>query len=104
MFWEAEGRPRFEPAFTGIPNNCTFLNTFLDLCITERRVGQLYVYDSYILGSVIPVGVRFFAHVQTGPAAHPASCKMGTGSFSRIKRPGRVADHPSTPSAEVENE
>jgi hypothetical protein len=29
----------------------------------------------------IPVGARFSAPIQTGPAAHPASCKMGTGSF-----------------------
>jgi hypothetical protein len=40
------------------------------------------------------VGVRFFAHVQTGPGAHPASCTMGTGSFLRLKRPGRGANHP----------
>jgi hypothetical protein len=40
------------------------------------------------------VGVRFFAHVQTGPGAHPASCTMGTGSFPGVKRPERVADHP----------
>ena len=26
-------------------------------------------------------GARFFAPVQTGPAAHPTSCTMGTGSF-----------------------
>jgi hypothetical protein len=26
-------------------------------------------------------GARFFAHVQTGPGAHPASFTMGTGSF-----------------------
>jgi hypothetical protein len=43
-------------------------------------------------------------HVQTGPGAHPASCTMGTGSFSGVKRPGRGADHPPPPSAEVENE
>jgi hypothetical protein len=30
----------------------------------------------------IPVGARFFAAVQTGPGAHPASCTMGTGSPS----------------------
>jgi hypothetical protein len=29
--------------------------------------------------------VRFSAHVQTGPGAHPASCTMGTGSFLRVK-------------------
>jgi hypothetical protein len=52
----------------------------------------------------IPVGARFFAHVQTGPGAHPASCTMGTRSFPGVKRPGRGADHPPAPSAEVENE
>jgi len=26
-------------------------------------------------------GARISAPVQTGPGAHPASCKMGTGSF-----------------------
>jgi hypothetical protein len=36
---------------------------------------------------------RFFAHVQTGPEAHPASCTMGTGCFPGVKRPGRGADH-----------
>jgi hypothetical protein len=50
----------------------------------------------------IPVEARFFAHVQTGPGAHPATCTMGTGSFPGVKRPGRDADHPPPPSAEVE--
>jgi hypothetical protein len=45
-------------------------------------------------GSRSPVGVRYFAHVQTGRRAHPASSTMGTGSFPGVKRPGRVADHP----------
>ena len=31
------------------------------------------------------MGVRFSAPVQAGPGAHPASCKMGTGSFPRVK-------------------
>ena len=31
-----------------------------------------------------PGGDEIFPPVQTGPGAHPASCKMGTGSF-----PGR---------------
>jgi hypothetical protein len=34
----------------------------------------------------------------------PASCKMGTESSPEVKRPGRGADHPPPPSAEVENE
>jgi hypothetical protein len=41
-----------------------------------------------------PDGARFSAPVQTGPAAHPASYTMGTGSFPGVKRPGRVVDHP----------
>jgi hypothetical protein len=55
-------------------------------------------------GDRIPVGARFFAHVHTGPEAHPSSCTVGPGSFPEIKRPGRGADHPPHPSAEVENE
>ena len=44
---------------------------------------------------------RDFPPVQTGSGAHPASCKMGTGSFPGGKvRPGRVADH-SPPSSVV---
>jgi hypothetical protein len=33
-------------------------------------------------------GARFSAHVQTGPGVHPASYRMGTGSFPGVKRPG----------------
>jgi hypothetical protein len=47
----------------------------------------------------IPVGRSFSAPVQTGPVVHPASSTMGTGSFPRVKRPGRCVDHPF--SAEV---
>jgi hypothetical protein len=36
--------------------------------------------------------------------AHPASWTMGTGSFPGVKRSGRGADHPPSPSTEVENE
>jgi hypothetical protein len=50
------------------------------------------------------VGAKFFAHVPTGPGAHPAFCTMGTGSFPGVKRPGRGAEHPPHSSAEVENE
>ena len=46
-------------------------------------------------------GTRFSAPVQTGPAAHPASYTMGTGSFPELKRPGRGVDHPLPSSAEV---
>jgi hypothetical protein len=54
-------------------------------------------------GDQIPVGggARFSATVQTGPGAYPASCTMGTCSFSGVKRPGRGVDHPPPSSAEV---
>jgi len=32
-----------------------------------------------------PGGARFSAPVQTGSEAHPASCTMGTGSFSGVR-------------------
>ena len=32
-----------------------------------------------------PGGARFYAPVQTGPGAHPASCTMGTRSFQGVK-------------------
>jgi hypothetical protein len=50
------------------------------------------------------VRARFFAHIHTGPGAHPASCTMGTGSFPGVKRPGCGADHPPSSSDEVTNE
>ena len=45
---------------------------------------------------------RDFPPIQTGPGAHPASCKMGTGYFPGVKcRPGRAGDHSPPPSAVV---
>jgi hypothetical protein len=37
-------------------------------------------------------GAIFSVPVQTGPGAHPVSCTLSTGSFLRVKRPGRGAD------------
>jgi hypothetical protein len=34
------------------------------------------------LGFKPPVGARFSEHIQTGPEAHPAFCRMGVGSPS----------------------
>jgi hypothetical protein len=46
-------------------------------------------------------GVKFSVPVQTGSGAHSATCRMGTGSFSGVKkRPGRDAN-PSPPSSIV---
>ena len=42
-------------------------------------------------------GARFTAPVQTGSGAHTASYKIGTGSFLRVKRPGRGVDGHSHP-------
>ena len=39
-------------------------------------------------------GARFSAPVQTGPGAHQASCKIGTGSFPGVKRLQRGVDNP----------
>jgi len=47
------------------------------------------------------MGARFFATVQTGLGAHPASYTRGNGSFPGLKRPGRGVDHPPNLSAEV---
>jgi hypothetical protein len=54
----------------------------------------------------IPVGTRFFAHVQTGPGAHPASCTVQwvPGLSRVVKQPGCGADHPPTSSAEVKKQ
>jgi len=52
-------------------------------------------------GDRIQVGARIYAPGQTGPEAHPASCTMGTGSFSGVKRPRRGVDHPPPSTAEV---
>ena len=39
-------------------------------------------------------GARFFAPLQTFPAALPASYTMGAGSFPGVKRQGRGVEHP----------
>jgi hypothetical protein len=78
----------------------------------ERRVQGFWwgnrIYSDWLRaemsGDRTPVEARFFAHVQTGPGAHPASCTMGTGSFPGVKRPGRDADRTTLWSAEVTKE
>jgi len=48
---------------------------------------------------------RDFPSVQTDPGAHPASCKMGTGSLPGGKvRQGRAADHSPPSNAAVMEE
>jgi len=44
---------------------------------TELRAGRSGIESRW--------GARFSAPVQTGPGAHPAFCRMGTGSFPGVK-------------------
>jgi hypothetical protein len=54
----------FQVTFTGLEN---------------PNVGvRVVTYCIFYILDLIPVGARFFAHVQTGPGAHPASCTIGT--------------------------
>jgi hypothetical protein len=47
-------------------------------------------------------GAKFSAPVQNDPGAHPSSCTMRTGAFSRgVNRPERGVDHPPAPSVDV---
>jgi hypothetical protein len=47
-----------------------------------KKEGRIYRYKMD-QRKKIPVKARFFAAVQTGPGAHPASYTMGTRSLSR---------------------
>jgi len=47
------------------------------------------------------VEARISAQIQSGPGVHPASSKIGTGSFAEMKRPERGVDHPFTYSTKV---
>ena len=55
------------------------------VCKLVNVVGIVTGYGLDSLGIESWWGVRFSAPVQTGPGAHPASCRMGTGSFSGVK-------------------
>jgi hypothetical protein len=87
-----------------------FYTKYWKRCISKhfryrKGPGQLSPYIDWLRagrsGDRMPVGERFFAHVQTAPGAHPTSCTMGTGSFPGVKRPRRGADHPPPSSAKV---
>jgi hypothetical protein len=111
-----------------LQENCSGIRTYILCCITFFKNHAVYemMWKNMVLqgdvlyhtggsgqpnqyrdsragrsGDRIPVGARFFAPIQTGPGAHPASYTMGTGSFPWVKRPGRGVDHPSSSSTEV---
>ena len=73
----------------------------LKLCYTTKcgpgssvGIATAYGLDGPVIES--RWGVRFPAPVQTGPEAHPASCKTGTGSFpgERCCRGVTLTPHP----------
>jgi hypothetical protein len=74
------------------------------ICEPDSSVGIATELRAGRSGDRIPMGARFFALVQTGPGALPASCIVGTGSLPGVKRSGRSANHLPSPSSEVENE
>ena len=60
---------------------CIYIYVCVCVCVWA---GQLRRY-SWTVRDRIPVGTRFSAPFQTVPEAHPAFCKMGTGSFPAVK-------------------
>jgi hypothetical protein len=70
--------------------------------------GQLTQYSDLLQAGKsrarLPVGLRIFTHIQTGPGAHPASYTRGTGSFSVVKWPGGGTDNLTSSSAMLEKE
>ena len=67
-------------------NNPVYFYTFSGFTVgRDSSVGIAPGYGLDGPGIESRPGARFFAPVQTGPGAHPASCTMGTGSFTRVK-------------------
>jgi hypothetical protein len=82
---------------------------FVVLCmLLDLNVGQVAQSVWRLMGWTVrgsnPSGGEIFRTLPDWSWAHAASCTMGTGSFLGVKRSGHGADHPSPPSAEVENE
>ena len=61
-----------------------FLGGTIEICEPGSSVGIATDYGLDGPGIESRCG-RDFPPVQTGPGAHPASCKMGTGSFPGVK-------------------
>ena len=62
----------------------------------DISVGIATGYGWTVWGFNLGGGARFYASVQTGPGAHPASCTMGTGFFLGLKsgRGVKLTPHP----------
>jgi hypothetical protein len=61
---------------------------------------QLSLFSSVGRGSSVGIATGYGLD---GPGIESLRGTMGTGSFPGVKRPGRGADHPPPPSAEVDN-
>ena len=79
----------------------SFHHHVTEICGSEELSRYSDPLQARRYGVRIPVETRFSAPVQTGPGVHPASYTIGTGSFPRLKRPGRRVDHPPISGAEV---
>ena len=55
------------------------------MCGPGSEVGIATSYGLHGPGIESQWGAKFSAPVQTGPVAHPASCRNGTGSFPGVK-------------------
>jgi hypothetical protein len=101
-----EGKSVFPAQLTpNLPNHLAIVGAIHN-GTTTGRVGQDSVDDRAIRYGLEGPGIEslwgFYAPVQTGPLAHPASYTMGsTRSFPRVKRPRRGVDHPPPYSAEL---
>ena len=78
--------------FFHVPLVPFFISLYIWLCGPGSSVGIATDLRAGRSGIESRLG-RDFPPVQTGPGAHPASCKMGNGYFpGRKVRPGRDAD------------
>jgi len=92
-------------------SKCLKLWIFYEECVMSMYFNQEYftsywpwypvgcIYSDWLRAGQSGIESRWgreFPPVQTGPGAHPASCKMGTGSFPGIKcgRGELLATHP----------
>ena len=62
-----------------------FLSDTPTMCRPGSSVGIATDYGLEGPGIESRLEARFSAPFQTGPGAHTASCKMGTGSFPEVK-------------------